>query len=62
MENFIKDWVHLVKWNRAHIYCERREHSSQSYGTPKKRNKILNIGRIKRILYKTFFYYFSILN
>ena len=27
------------------LHCERREHPSQSYGTPKKRNKILNIGR-----------------
>ena len=42
-------------------YCERRELPSQSYGTPKKRNKILNIGR-KTILYKTFSYSFSILN
>ena len=38
-------------------YCERRDHPSQSYGTPKKRNKILNIGR-RTILYRTFFYYF----
>ena len=43
------------------IYCERREHPSQTYGTPKKCNKILNIGR-RTILYKTFFYTFSILN
>ena len=41
--------------------CERREYPSQSYGTPKKCNKILNIGR-KTILYITFFYSFSILN
>ena len=43
------------------IYCERRELPSQSYGTPKKRNKILNIG-LRTILYKTFSYSFSILN
>ena len=43
------------------LHCERREHPSQSYGTPKKRKKILNIGR-RTILYKTFFYSFSILN
>ena len=35
--------------------CERRELSSQSYGRPKKRKKILNIGR-RTILYKTFSY------
>ena len=40
--------------------CERRELPSQSYGTPKKRNKILNIG-LRIILYKTFSYSFSIL-
>ena len=43
------------------INCERREHPSQSYGTLKKRNEILNIGR-KTILYRPFFYSFSILN
>ena len=43
------------------FYFERTEHPSQSYGTSKKRNKILNIGR-RTILYETFFYSFSILN
>ena len=41
--------------------CERREHPSQSYETPKKCNKILNIG-CRTILYSTFSYSFSILN
>ena len=41
--------------------CERRQLPSQSYGRPKKRNKIFNIGR-RTILYKTFSYSFSILN
>ena len=43
------------------LNCKQREHPSQSYGTPKKRNKILNISH-RTILYETFFYYFSILN
>ena len=44
----------------CHRYdCERRELLSQSYGTPKQRNKILNIG-FRTILYETF--PFSILN
>ena len=38
-------------------YCERRELPSQSYGTPKKRNKIFNIGR-RTILYKNIFLFF----
>ena len=41
--------------------CERTEHPSQSYGTPKKRNKIHNISH-RTILCKTFFYSFSIMN
>ena len=47
--------------NKFSRHCERRELPSQSYGTPKKRNKILNIG-LRTILYKTFSYSFSILN
>ena len=43
------------------FHCERRELPSQSYGTPKKRNKILNIDR-RTILYKTFSYSLLILN
>ena len=58
-------FVGLINFGITYILfisnCERREHPSQSYGTPKKCNKILNIG-CRTILYKTFFYSFSILN
>ena len=61
-------WPHRNNFGTQHGYlinyvtrchCKRRELPSQSYGAPKKRNKILNIG-LRTILYKTF--PFSILN
>ena len=58
-------FVGLINFGITYILfisnCERREHPSQSYGTPKKCNKILNIG-CRTILYETFSYSFSILN
>ena len=48
------------EWNAA-IDCERRELPSQSYGTPKKGSKILNIF-LRTTLYKKCSYSFSILN
>ena len=58
----IKNQVHFLPSNCIYVSnCERREHPSQSYGTPKKRYKILNIG-CRTILYRTFLNYFSILN
>ena len=70
--NISKYWLVVHKSCRLFSYhnttifvqvnnCERRELPSQSYGRPKNRNKILNIGR-RTILYRTFSYSFSILN
>ena len=46
---------------KRHIgYCKRREHSSQSYGTPKKRNKI-RILVVEQFCMKHFFILFQLI-